>query len=278
MIHIEMDLATPGDLADNVSFILVAPAPPGKPAIQSIISAGAFGAFPSIAPGTWIEIYGSNLAPNQRTWGADDFKSGVGPTSLGGVSVSIGGKPAFVAYVSPGQVNALTPSGSPLGSVQISVTTPDATSQPYLVNIDPTEPGLLAPSTFVVGGKQYLAAFLPDNVTFVLPANAIAGVPSRPARPAETITIYAVGFGPVDAGTPAGTIATGITNIIAPLQVTIGDTPATVAYSGLVPGLVGLYQLNVMVPNIADNDAAPVAFTLSGLPGSQGITYIAVHK
>jgi len=41
-----------------------------SPSIVSggIISAGAFGAFTSVAPGSWIEIYGANLAADSRLW------------------------------------------------------------------------------------------------------------------------------------------------------------------------------------------------------------------
>jgi len=41
------------------------------------------------------------------------------------------------------------------------------------------------------------------------------------------------------------------------------------SYGGLAPNFVGLYQFNVVVPNIADNDAAPLVFSLGGAPISQ---------
>ena len=46
-----------------------------SPAIASggVLSATAFGGFTSIAPGSWIEIYGSSLATNTRSWGGSDF-------------------------------------------------------------------------------------------------------------------------------------------------------------------------------------------------------------
>ncbi len=63
------------------------------------VSASAFGGFSSIAPGTWIEIYGSNLAPDTRGWAASDFTGANAPTSLDGTKVTIGGQPAFIDYV-----------------------------------------------------------------------------------------------------------------------------------------------------------------------------------
>ena len=49
----------------------------------------------------------------------------------------------------------------------------------------------------------------------------------------------------------------------------IGQIRATVTYSGLAPGAIGLYQFNVVVPNVAPGDAVPVTFTLNGVTGSQ---------
>ena len=45
-----------------------------QPAVASggVISAGAFGAFTAVAPGSWIEIYGSNLAAHSRSWSRPD--------------------------------------------------------------------------------------------------------------------------------------------------------------------------------------------------------------
>ena len=60
-----------------------------------------------------------------------------------------------------------------------------------------------------------------------------------------------------------------------PLQVSIGGQPATVEYSGLAPGFVGLYQFNVVVPNIVANDKTPLTFNLGGTAGTQ-MVYLAI--
>jgi len=59
------------------------------------------------------------------------------------------------------------------------------------------------------------------------------------------------------------------------LQIYFGSAPATLQYWGLAPGLVGVYQLNVVVPNVAASDAVPVTFTLGGVSGTQTL-YTAV--
>jgi len=94
-----------------------------SPSISSngVVSASAFGGFSEIAPGSWIEIYGSNLASGTRGWAQSDFNGVNAPTSLDGTSVSIGGQAAFVDYISPGQVNALVPSNVSTGPQSMAV-------------------------------------------------------------------------------------------------------------------------------------------------------------
>lgn len=69
---------------------------PLSPTVIGVVSASAFGGFSAVAPGSWIEIYGSNLAPDTRGWTSTDFDGNHAPTALDKVSVSIGGKSAFV--------------------------------------------------------------------------------------------------------------------------------------------------------------------------------------
>ena len=55
----------------------------------------------------------------------------------------------------------------------------------------------------------------------------------------------------------------------------MGGMSATASYAGLAPNYTGLYQFNVIVPNVAASDAVPLTFTLGGVPGTQTL-YIAV--
>ena len=139
-----------------------------------------------------------------------------------------------------------------------------------------TQAGLLAPSSFIVNGKQYVTALLSDG-SFALPENAIAGVASRPAMVGETVLIYGVGFGPVTPGFTAGTIVTADNSLTTKPQFLFGNTSATLAYDGLAPSFTGLYQFNVVVPNVNTNNAVPISFNLGGVPGSQTL-YIAVQN
>ncbi len=248
------------------------------PAIKSggVVSASAFGQFTSIAPGSWIEIYGSNLAADSRSWTVSDFTGVNAPTSLDGTTVTIGGQQAFIDYVSPAQVNAQVPSTVGGGPQQVIVTTAAGVSLPYTITVNVQQPGLLAPPSFNVSGKQYVAALFSDGVTYVLPPGTIAGLPSRRALPGDVVTVYGVGFGAVAPNIPAGQIAQQSNSLVAPFLLWFGPAAATFLYDGLAPSTVGLYQFNVVVPNVAASDSVPLTFTLGGMAGTQTL-YIAVQ-
>ncbi len=241
-----------------------------------VISAAAFGGSTSIAPGSWIEIYGSNFAGITRSWGGADFNGLNAPTVLDGTTVKIGGQSAFVDFISPGQVNVQVPSNVPLGSQPITITSVVGTSAPLSVTVNSVQPGLLATPLFNIGGRQYVVALFPDG-NYVLPPGSIPGVPSRRAKPGETITLYGIGFGPVTPNIPAGQIVQAGNSLSLPFQLQIGQSPATTPYFGLAPGAVGLYQFNVIVPNVAASDSVALSFTLAGTSGSQ-VLFIPVQN
>lgn len=245
---------------------LLTPVAGALPSISAngVSAAAAFGGGASVSPGDWIEIYGSQLATDTRTWGYNDFNGINAPTSLGGVSVTVGGQAAYVDYVSDGQVNALLPSNLGTGQQQLTITTPAGISASYQLNVNPVQPGILAPASFKVGGTQYAAALFPDGSTYVAPLGAIGGVSSRAAALGDTVTFYGIGFGAVTPATPTGQIVQQRATIVMPLSVTIGSVPAQVTYAGLVPGSVALYQFNVVIPAAASGNAVPVVFTLGG--------------
>ena len=251
-------------------------APPAPPTIDSggVVGASAFGKSISIAPGSWIEIYGSNLASNTRPWATTDFSGVNAPMSLDGTSVSIGGQQAYIAFISPGQVNAQVPSNVGTGVQQVALKSGGGTSATLSITVNPLEPGLLAPASFNIGGIQYAVALFSDG-TYVLPESAISGVNSRPAKPGDEIVLYGVGFGPVTPAIPAGQVVGQSNTIASNFQMSIGGTPAKVDYAGLEPDYVGLYQFNIVVPAVAASNAAPLTFTLGGTNGTQTL-YIAI--
>jgi len=249
---------------------------PSIEASGGVVSASAFGQFSQLALGSWVEIYGSYLASDSRPWAGADFNGINAPTSLDGTSVTIGGQPAFISYISPGQINAQVPTGSGTGAQQLVITTSAGKSPTYSVTVNSVEPGLLAPASFAFGSIQYVAALFSDNATYVLPTGAIAGVPSRPAKAGDTITLYGVGFGAVTPNIPAGQIVQAGNALAPPFILKFALTEATVTYAGLAPGLVGLYQFNVVVPKLTTTGPVRLSFTLEGVAGTQ-VLYISTQ-
>jgi len=262
-----------GDHIYTADYVLTPQASSGggaAPTITLVQCAGGFNANAGLTSGTWLEIFGTGLSATTRTWGGDDFKGSNAPTTVDGVSVTVNGIPAYVAYVSPTQVNVQAPDDSSIGDgMQVQVTNASGKSNTMSLAKKALAPALLAPGVFIVAGKQYVVAQFQDQ-TYVGSTGLVAGLSFRPAKPGEVVTIYAIGCGPVTPATPAGTIAAGLTALQNPPTFRFGNATATVPYAGLVAGLVGLYQFNVVVPNVLPGDVA-LAVDIGGVSANPGL-------
>ena len=232
--------------------------------------ANAEGEIPTIAPNTWVEIKGSNLAPSgdSRIWQSSDFVNSQMPVQLDGVSVTVNGLPAYVYYISPTQVNILTPPTLPSGSVQVQVSNNGVNSATFTVQAQAE-----APSFFVFNGGPYIAA-THANGSLLGPTSLYPGQ-TTPAQPGETILVYANGFGPTS--TPVVSGSETQSGTLSPLPViTIGGVQAQVQFAGLnvTPGE---FQFNVVVPSTLSNADQPISATYSGSTTQSG-TLITVHQ
>lgn len=234
---------------------------------DSAVSAQAFGGGRTIAPGSWIEIFGQNLSNVTREWAGFDFTGSNAPMALEGVRVMVAGRPAFVRFVSPGQINAQVPEGIGTGPVNVTVINSAGTSANINMTAAARAPQILAPANFRVGTRQYAVATFADGSTFVARPGEIAGVTSRAARSGDSITLYGVGFGAVLPATAAGVIAAGQTALNNPM-LRFGDAPARITYAGLAPGTVGLYQINAEVPNTSPGEQR-LTFSVDGVANTQ---------
>jgi uncharacterized protein (TIGR03437 family) len=271
--------ATAGSLTATFTATVTDPvAPPPacspQPVIASVNSLGDFGGATTFAPGSWLEIKGTNLAASTRQWGGGDFTGAIAPTSLDGVSVTINGNKAFVGYISPTQINVQAPGDTATGDVQLTVTAGSCTSGTTTVTEATIAPGLLAPSSFKVSGTQYLVALFPNGV-FVGNENLISGAAFRPAAPGDTITAYGIGFGSVIPSSSPGLVASGLTSV-PNLTISFGITAAKILYGGLVPGIIGEYQFTFVVPAVPDGDY-PIVFQVGSTIAAQTV-YLTVHK
>jgi uncharacterized protein (TIGR03437 family) len=235
------------------------------PAITLV--ANAFGEAPLIAPNTWVEIKGTNLAPagHTRIWGNADFSGGRLPTQLDGVSVTVNGRNAFVYYISPTQLNILTPPDALSGSVDVRVNNGSVTSTATVAG------GALSNAFFAFDGTH--ATSIHADGSLLGPASLYPGY-TTPARPNETIILYGNGLGttadPIVSGSPTQSGALPSLPVVR-----IGGIVASVQFAGLVSP--GLYQLNVVVPDGVPNGDNALTGTYNGLPMQSGVT-LAVQR
>jgi len=219
------------------------------------------GGNPTIAPNTWLEIHGSNLAPITMDWSAWNFSDGL-PTSLAGVSATVNDKPAVVFYISPTQINVLAPLDSATGPVAVQVTTPSGKSTPLNPTEQSTSPGFL-----VIDAEGHVAARHLDYSLLGDISLSVPGYPFTPARPGETVLLYATGFGQSDP--PISNQASAMGALPTVPAVTVGGLPAFVIYAGLAGP--GLYQFNVALPLAAANGDLTLSATYNGNRTQTGV-------
>jgi uncharacterized protein (TIGR03437 family) len=217
----------------------------GTPAISSVLNGASFQ--PGIEAGSWAMITGVNLANTTRTWQSSDFSGDNLPTSLSGVSVTIDGKPAFLSYISPTQINVQAPSDTNLGTVNAIVNNNGVISAPATAQLQ-----TYAPAFFIQPGTSFVFASLLPNYT---PISSTA-----PASPGDLVALWGTGFGPTTPQAPAGTIVSGVPFAPTP-TITVGGVSVPVLNSVLTQGSVGLYQITIQLP--ANVPTGPVAIQAS---------------
>jgi uncharacterized protein (TIGR03118 family) len=209
-----------------------------SPTITSVSNAADIQS--GIAQNTFISLYGANLAPITRNWTNSDFAGTKLPTSLDGVSVTVNGKAAYVYYISPKQIDVLTPVDTTTGTVQVVVTDNGLASNSLSATMQP-----YSPAFFLFKDGKSIAG-LHANGGIVGATTLYPGL-STPAQSGETVGLYAAGLGQTTPAIADGTIITTTPSPCATLPTaTVGGAPAQVAYCALIG--VGLYQVNVTVP------------------------------
>lgn len=223
------------------------------PAISLVANAEGQNAI--IAPNTWVEIQGVNLSPpgDSRIWQPSDFVNGEMPVALDGVSVTINGQNSYIWYISPTQINVLTPPEMIVGSVKVVAANDGQVSAAFTAQAQQ-----LSPSFFVFDGTHVVGSHL--NYTDLGPTTLYPGL-TTPAQPGEEVILYANGFGPTSVPVVAGSPSQSGSLPALPV-VMIGTTQANVLFAGLAGP--GLYQFNVIVPLNTPNGDIPLTATYNG--------------
>jgi uncharacterized protein (TIGR03437 family) len=151
------------------------------------------------------------------------------------VQVLVNGRPAPLYYVSSSQVAAIVPYETTAAVAQVQVVYNQTPSNVVTEIVNATTPGVF---TIPAGGIGYSAAEHVDGSLVT---------PTHPAQPGETIAVFVTGLGDVLPSIADGApgVAGATTNTITAL---VSGQAATVAYAGLAPTLVALYQVNVTIP------------------------------
>lgn len=183
------------------------------------------------------------------------------PTTLGDLQVLVGGIPAPVLYVSPNQINFQVPStispASNLVEVDVVKVSTNQTLAAWLFRIEAYSPGLF---TVDASGAGPLLALNQDNTINDNGHRAKAGT---------IIQLFGTGQGFIPGAPPDGTPASG--QIMTPLMPRVlinAVSEATVTYSGLAPSLVGVWQINAVVPANVPPGAVTVVVLMNDIPSS----------
>jgi uncharacterized protein (TIGR03437 family) len=221
------------------------------PVITAALNAASF--LPGIEDGSWVSIFGTNLSNSSRGWQSSDFVAGNLPTSLDGVSVTIGGLPAALSYISPTQLNVQAPLTGQTGPVNVVVTNNSVAGAAASATVSPEAPGVF---TFGPGGNKYAAAVVLNSdgtYSYLGPAGLFgSALTSRPAKPGDVVELYANGLGATSPSVPPGTVFSGAAALVDAATVMIGGVSAQVIWAGLSEP--GLYQLDVTIPSVPAGD------------------------
>jgi uncharacterized protein (TIGR03118 family) len=228
-----------------------------NPNAASVVNAAEVGG--GIAPNTFVSIWGTNLAATKRTWATQDFGANgtTLPTSLDGVSVTLNGAPAYICYISPIQINLLTPANLPtIGRVTVQVSNGTLTSNTVNATVQAT-----APSFFLFDAAGHVAATHANNTPI---GTATSTPPGTPAAPGELIILYGSGFGPTNPAAANGQLQTVPALLALEPVIQFNNMTGNIVWGGL--SATGLYQFNITVPiGVEDGDVSVTAMTAGGI-------------
>jgi len=208
----------------------------------------------------YLTIKGTNLAAVASDVWDQAIVNGLLPTSLDGVSVTVGGQAAYISYVSPVQINAVAPNVA-AGPITVVVKNPLGTSTAFSTTVQTYQPA------FFLYQGHVVASNYPDYSY------------AATAQPGAVLILWGTGFGPTSPPAPTGAEVPGTSAYptASPVTVTVGGATATVYGAALAPGYAALYQVAIQLPSsLADGDYALVA-TINGV-SSPSSTLITIKK
>ena len=225
------------------------------------VNAASFRKYP-VAPGGLVSAFGTFTGATSQAATTLPL-----PTTLGGAGVTVSGVAAPLIFSSEGQINLQIPAVTPVGEV---------------VTIAVSVGGIEVASGSLVAAVSDPAIFSLNPADPMLPgaiinADGSLNGPTNPARRGDTVLVFGTGIGAVD-NTPAdGNPPDGLSTGAATARAFFSSKEGTVSFSGLAPGFVGLWQLNITIPTDSFvSGPVPLLVTLGGRPSSNQVTiYVA---
>jgi uncharacterized protein (TIGR03437 family) len=220
----------------------------------------------TIQPGEWVSIYGGNLASQTATW------IGNFPTSLGGTSVKINGKLAYLWYVSPTQINLQAPDDTATGTVPVVVTTPNGSANSTVTL------GQFGPSFSLLDGRHVAGIILRPNGSgaygggsydIIGPTGSSLGYRTVAAQAGDEVELFAVGLGPTSPAVPAGKSFSGAAPTTGAVRLLINNVSVAPSFAGL--SSAGLYQLNLSIPLNSGTGDVPLSAIAGGAQTPPGV-------
>ena len=205
-----------------------------------------------VAPGGLVTVFGSSFSPINLATRELPL-----PTALGESCLTVNGVALPMLFVSPGQINAQLPFNM-AGKAVLVLRTPGGVSDNFNFTVMPT-----APSVFRSG----VAGPMTDIPTVYRHSNGQLVTGSNPIHPGDHILIFATGLGVTEPAAQAGMPAPSdpLPRVLIEPQVTLGGVPLAIAYAGLAPGQVGIYQINAQVPGgVPEGLDIPLVITQGG--------------
>ncbi len=186
---------------------------------------------PALSPGSLFTLFG----PTYSFSGQQSAGPGSLPTNLGGVTVSINGRLAPLSYVGPNQINGQIPyeTAATGGFAQVITNGLAAAEVPFPLSA-------VAPRLFSVQGGMCMARNHDGSINSA----------GNRAQAGRYIGAYLTGIGAVAPGVASGAPARGDAYSIPPGAVgaSMGGRTVVPTFLGLVPGLVGVAEVNLIVP------------------------------
>ncbi|HFB97740.1 MAG TPA: hypothetical protein ENJ62_01235 [Bryobacterales bacterium] len=225
----------------------------GEPSFRTegVVNAASFRA--PIAAGALATVFGLHLAAGAVAQ-ADSVPL---PQELAGVQVLLNDRPVPLVYVSDSQINFFVPRLTQSGDATLAVSTPVGRTAPVTIPV-----GGVAPGVFTIPATGEGA---------VLIAGTGRLTSQQPASPGDYLEIYCTGLGPVEPFQPGSPLEQTVHRP----EIAIGGVAAEeIPFSGLAPGFVGLYQVNVRVPPGVPSGAQPLRLSIAGAEANEVTVFI----